>query len=164
MKNIPFVWTIGMIVTTPFWAYLLLPLFISAIFSPPGTKSDLARKERELPPKTSQQYINRAYFLRETSSATKQDIYKALDDCQMAEKLARKEKKGRYSVTLLCQGLAHAYLGDGTLARKLVAQGVAEERQSGRQELADLYQPLYKKWIERIEAKPPIPDSPSLER
>ena len=159
MKNIPFVWTIGMIVTTPFWAYLLLPLFISAMLTPPGTKSASYGEELKSP-KTPQHYLDRGLFALDKPT-NKQVVKKALADCQTAEKLAREKKDWRSSDAVLCQSLAHAFLGNGVLARKLVAQGTNERRRRGSTKLADLGEADYTRWIKQIEAKPPLPEEPS---
>lgn len=151
MKNLPLLWTLRMIATTPFLNYLLLPFFLILVLTPPGTRSDSYQKRLENP-KTSQQYMDRAHSLMGKSS-TKQDAQKALSDCQIAEKLTRKKLYLGYSDTLFCQGLAHAHLGNGFLARKLANQALAERRRGGHEKLAEIYEPLYKKWLEEAEAK-----------
>lgn len=159
MKNIPLIWTLGMIVTTPFFVYLLLPFFMIFMLNPPGTKSGSYIEELKNP-KTSQHYLDRGNFALDKPT-NKQDVKKALVDCEIAEKLALSEKYVYYSDTFLCQALAHAYLGDFALARKLVARSIAMLRQDGHQDLADTQESLHKRLIQKIEAKKPLPEEPS---
>ena len=154
--KINYVITIPMFGTSCLLSYLFLPFFLTVAFSPPSTKSRLERLEESA--KTTQDFLSRGFHTVDGAKSM-YHIQKGRSDCELAEKMAIEEKDWRYEDAMICQALAYAHLGDGDRARQLLRKAIEDKRQRGHTLLADEFESTFSKQIERIEQKPPLPDT-----